>query len=68
MSEPTLTTKAQYDELGPLQQGYAQYMEGDWPGSELKDLQNPYPAGSSRWAEWNTGQLRAAIAAQDSEE
>jgi hypothetical protein len=60
-----LTTKAQYDQLPPSVQGFVQYWEGGQEGSELRDLQNPYPAGSKKAAAWYRGQQLAVQEAQD---
>jgi hypothetical protein len=73
MSDPwnqprALFTRAVYDKMTPRQQGYTQYMEGEWPGSELKDLANPYEEGTGDAAEWMLGQQMGVLAAQDSEE
>ncbi len=63
-----LISKATYDNLSPISQGYVQYWQGAWPGSELRDEKNPYPEGSKQHIEWEQGQLRGALDAQDSEE
>lgn len=68
LKDGELVTKKAYDVMTPTAQGFVQYMEGDWPGSELKDLTNPYPENSERYHEWNHGQALGAQQAQDSEE
>lgn len=70
LTEPKgrLYTKAEYDQMSPVTQGFWQYMDGDWPGSELKGLTNPYPEGTADHQEWERGQALGVQAAQDSEE
>ncbi len=63
-----LTTKEKYERLSPKSQGFIQYWEGRQPGSELKNLKNPYPPSSKAHDEWNKGQQLAVQAAQDSED
>jgi hypothetical protein len=44
-------------------------MEGDQPGSELKEHQgNPYPDGSPEAEQFAEGQRAAVLTAQDAEE
>ena len=63
-----LVTLAEYQKLTPRVQGWVAYMEAEWPGSELKgNDSNPYPPGRNH-DEWDEGQFRATLAAQDSEE
>jgi hypothetical protein len=63
-----LLTLAEYQRLTPRQQGYVQYAQGAWPGSELCDLSNPYSLGTKEYEEWVIGQQVACEQAQDSEE
>ena len=63
----TLITKAEWDRLTPKQQGYAQYMQGAWPGSELKRLKNPYKRGTDEYDQYKRGQAVAVQDAQDSD-
>ena len=66
--EPGLITRAEYDKMPPYRQGFVVYMYGEWPGSELKGLTNPYPEGSTKADLWDRGNFQAMMAAQDSEE
>ena len=52
-----LITKAEYDKLTPRQQGYIQYMQGEWPGSKLKYCHNSYPEGSAEYLSFIAGQM-----------
>jgi hypothetical protein len=54
--------------MSPFQQGHLLYMQGAWPTSELAKEKNPYAEGTPEWTEFNHGERRAAIDAQDSEE
>jgi hypothetical protein len=63
-----LITKDQWDRLIPRIQGYACYMQGSLPGSELKDVTCPYPIDSREAKEFAAGELNAMMDTQDSEE
>lgn len=64
-----LLTLAEYRKLDPKAQGYAVYMQAEWPKSELKSHQrNPYQIGSRESDLWLQGQNIAVLEAQDSEE
>jgi hypothetical protein len=66
---PGLLTLNEFRLLTPREQGYVSYMQGDLPGSELKEHQaNPYPKGSREWNEFIRGQCIGVQVAQDSEE
>ena len=66
---PELVTYVEYQKLSPREQGFAAYVQGELPGSELRDHQaNPYPVGSFNAAEWRKGEFQGILAAQDSEE
>ena len=67
--EQRLITLDAWKELPPKTQGYAWYMQAEWPGSELKDVKkNPYPEGSAAHAAFEEGVRRGVLEAQDSEE
>lgn len=69
MSELNLLTYAEYLTLSPASQGYAVYMQAEWPGSELKAHENnPYALGSDEHAQWNEGAQVACMNVQDGEE
>lgn len=61
---PDLLSREEYDHLSPVEQGYASYMQAEWPGSRLPKT-NPYPPDSREHAAWTKGQTRAAMHAQD---
>jgi hypothetical protein len=63
-----LLTKAEWDKLTPIAQGYELYLQGAHPGSELKDVTCPYPQGSQEAREFAAGEFTAMMDAQDSEE
>ncbi len=63
-----LISRAEWDQLGPAAQGYALYMQGSWPTSELRDARNPYAKDTPAWKKFCEGEQRAAIEAQDGEE
>ena len=54
--------------LPPFQQGYAIYMQSDWPTSELASEKNPYEEGTPAWTKFRQGESRASVEAQDGEE
>jgi hypothetical protein len=68
MTANRLITLSAWRELPPKTQGYALYMQGALPGSELKDATNPYPLGSFAHANFEEGVRRGVLEAQDSEE
>lgn len=57
---------AEYNQLTAYQQGYVQYEQGAWEGSELKHLTNPYVPGSLPYTRWDAGQANAKANAQES--
>lgn len=63
-----LITKAQWDKLTSWNQGYACYMLGSRPGSELKDIASPSRAGSVEHKDFLAGQFQAMLDVQDGEE
>jgi hypothetical protein len=63
-----LITKTEWDKLSPKDQGYACYMQGALPGSELKDVTCPYPMGTQEARDFASGELNAMMDTQDSEE
>jgi hypothetical protein len=63
-----LITRKEHDRLTPLEQGYAVYMQGKLPGSELKGVTNPYSHSSSDHLAWNEGQYRAVLEVQHFDE
>lgn len=68
MPQIRLLTKAEWDTITPRQQGMACYFQGSLPGSELKDLENPYPIGSEDRKEFAGGEFEAMLDAQDGED
>ena len=67
-SEIKLVTMAEFEKMKPKQQGFVLYMQQAWPGSELRDIRNPYKKGTPENDEFLAGELRGVLAAQDSEE
>ena len=64
-----LITLKEFRKLKPIEQGYVSYMQGDLPGSELKDHQaSPYEQGSREHELFRQGQQMGVSQAQDSEE
>lgn len=63
-----LYTLDEWQKLTPYQQGYALYMESSWPGSPLAEQVNPYAEGTLEHAQFQKGEHRATLNAQDSEE
>jgi hypothetical protein len=62
-------TAEQFAKLTPLQRGYAVYMLGEREDQpHVPNERNPYPAGSFDASQWDEGQRRAVLEAQDSEE
>lgn len=57
-----------WKKLPPFRQGYALYMQGAWPTSELKGALNPYEEGTPAWIEFQSGSQRAMLNTQDGEE
>lgn len=62
-----ITLKA-WRKLPAFGQGYALYMQSNWPTSELKGAKNPYAEGTAEWKAFCEGEHRAALDAQDGEE
>lgn len=63
-----LITLAEWHALPPFQQGWAIYMQGSWPTSELAKAKNPYAENTPKWMEFCHGERRAMLSAQDGEE
>lgn len=63
-----LITKAQWEKMAPRTRGYIVYWQTNLPGSELKDVTCPYPAGSKEAKEFAAGEFAAMMDAQDGEE
>lgn len=63
-----LLTKEQWDRLTPRGQGFSSYLQGNLPGSELKDVVCPYPQGSQQAKDYAAGEFTAMLNAQDGEE
>jgi hypothetical protein len=63
-----LMTLDAWEKLSPHAQGYALYLQGNWPTSELFNAKNPHKEGSSAWEEFQQGEQRAAMDTQDGEE
>ena len=59
-----LLTKSEYDEMTPFRQGYATYMQAEWPGAVIPKG-NPYPVGSTDGEQWFRGNYQAMIETQD---
>lgn len=59
----------EFQQLSPYVQGYVVYMQAEHYGSELKNRQsNPYRKSTPAWEQFNNGNMRAMLEAQDSEE
>ena len=54
--------------LPPFGQGYALYMQGSWPTSQIAKEKNPYPHGTPESDAFKQGEQRATQDAQDGEE
>lgn len=63
-----LITRAEWEKLSPFRQGFALYMQGSWPTSELAGVKNPYDKTSDEWTEFRRGEQQAVLDAQDGEE
>lgn len=63
-----LITLEEWRGLPPAQQGYALYMQGAWPTSEIAAEKNPYVEDSAEWSAFQQGEQRAVLEAQDGEE
>lgn len=63
-----LITLEEWKRLTPFRQGYASYMQGGWPTSEIADEKNPHAEGSSEWTAFQQGEQRAMLDVQDGEE
>jgi hypothetical protein len=61
-------TLAEWKAMPPYRKGFVLYMEGAHPGSPLRGQSCPYHEGTEDYAEYQEGQRRAAMLAQDSEE
>ncbi len=63
-----LITKEQWNRLSPKSQGYVYYLQADIPGSELKDVTNPYFAHTKQYRDFCEGERVAVLEVQDGEE
>ena len=63
-----LITLQAWKTLTPFQQGFALYMQGSWPTSEIAREKNPYRKGTPEWTEFCNGEQRAMLSAMDGEE
>jgi hypothetical protein len=54
--------------MPPFRQGYLFYSQGSWPTSALANEKNPYAEGTPEQTEFQHGERRAMLAAQDGEE
>lgn len=63
-----LITLAEWRTLSPFYKGYALYMQGAWPTSELAGQKNPYPSGTPDHQEFCHGERRRMLDVQDGEE
>jgi len=63
-----LSTLEAWEKLAPFDQGFALYMQGSWPMSEIADQSNPYAQGSTAWDKFRQGEALAVQEAQDGEE
>jgi hypothetical protein len=59
MGSTRLITAEEFGNLTPRRKGYAVYMLGHIPGSELQGLTNPYAQGTLECQQWNEGQALA---------
>lgn len=62
---PEAVSRAEYGAMTPLQQGIVSYFQGYW--NKTIPEKCPYELGTRAHREWNEGQQRAVILAQDSE-
>lgn len=66
-TEPKLLTLEQYQALTPGQQGYAHYMQAEWPESPIpKDC--PYAKGTPESEAFGQGSFAAMLACQEMDE
>jgi hypothetical protein len=63
-----LITLAEWNKLPPFGQGYALYMQANWPTSPLAKAKNPYAEGTRKYKAFEQGEQRAYHSAQDGEE
>ena len=63
-----LVTLDAWKKLPPSGQGYALYMQGSWPTSEIASETNPYTEGTPECTAFRQGEERAMLDAQDGEE
>ena len=63
-----LVTLEAWKKLPPFGQGYAFYMQASWPTSEIARETNPYAENTPEWKNFQQGQQRAMLDAQDGEE
>ena len=60
-----LMTKEKWEKLYPRVQGYVAYVQGGLPGSHLKGVVCPYPAGSVEQKEFAAGEFMAIMDATE---
>ena len=59
----------QFRQFTPFERGYAVYWFGNREDEpNVPSESNPYPVGTQAHIDWQRGQVRAAILAQDGEE
>ena len=64
-----LVTLKQFEQFSAKAKGYISYMQGNLPGSELKEHQgNPYLEHTKEHAWFEMGQRMAILEAQDDED
>jgi transposase-like protein len=63
-----LVTLEAWRALTPFRQGYAMYMQGSWPTSEIVGQKNPYAESTPEWTAFRQGAQRAVLDVQDGEE
>ena len=62
-----LLTLEEYNELTPLEKGFAHYMQSNWKESPIPE-ETPYKEGTKEYEDFNDGGFRAMIAAQNFED
>lgn len=69
VAEPLVVTEQEFLALPPRQRGYTAYMLGERDDQpHVPNEANPYPAESADAREWDEGQRRAVLDAQDADE
>ena len=63
-----MLSKSEFESLTPRTRGYVVYMAGSRDDQlNVPDESNPYPSGSCDALEWDEGQHKAVLEAQDEE-